>query len=76
MSEKKVKVRILAGRGIGGIGFAGEEVWMSQAEAQKWSSEGYVELADAPAAPAFVPEDEDEEDEEDHAVMKPAKRRR
>lgn len=50
MDEKKVKVRILPLKGIGGVGNAGDEVWMSESDAQYYVREGYVEIIPTEAA--------------------------
>ena len=55
MDEKKVKVRILPLKGIGGVGNAGDEVWMSEGDAQYYVREGFVEVI-GPLYPAPEPE--------------------
>lgn len=51
MDEKKVKVRILPLKGIGGVGNAGDEVWMSESDAQYYVREGFVEVIEDEPAP-------------------------
>jgi len=52
---KKVKVKIKPLRGIGGYGFAGEEVKMPEDEAKQYEKDGYVTIlggdADEPEEP-------------------------
>lgn len=75
MDNAKVKVRILPLKGIGGVGNAGDVVWMSAADAEMYVRDGYVvkveEKTPAPA-PAPVPPVE----EEHHVIIKPAKKRK
>jgi len=88
--DKKVKIRILPLRGIGGVGSAGDTSWMTKEEADYWVKEGYVEIlnktsepvpssaADAEPATEQLPLQEvpsEESGEEDHAVMKPENKR-
>jgi hypothetical protein len=40
----RVKVRLLPGRGIGGIGGPGTEAWINKAEADQYVADGYVEI--------------------------------
>ena len=40
----QVKIRIRPMRGIGGVGTAGEEAFMSRAEAEKYQAEGYIDI--------------------------------
>ena len=78
MEEKKVKVRILPLKGIGGYGNGGDEVWMSTADAEMYIRDGYVEYVDAQkAAPALTPEPSPEggRKSEDHKIMKPQSKR-
>jgi len=51
MDEKKVKVRILPLKGIGGVGNEGDEVWMNESDAQYYVREGFVEILEAEPAP-------------------------
>jgi len=51
MDEKQVKVRILPLKGIGGVGNEGDEVWMSDSDAQYYMREGFVEIIEAEPAP-------------------------
>lgn len=51
MDEKKVKVRILPLKGIGGVGNEGDEVWMNESDAQYYVREGFVELIETETAP-------------------------
>ncbi len=48
MSKKQdqVKVRLLPLHNIGGVGYAGDVVWMSEEDAEKYFDEGFVELVD------------------------------
>jgi len=55
MDERKVKVRILPLKGIGGVGNAGDEVWMSESDAQYYVREGFVEIIEAEPAPEAKP---------------------
>lgn len=77
MEDKKVKVRILPLKGIGGYGNAGAEVWMSAAEAEMYIREGYVELIsdDASTTPPSTAAPLSAMDE-DHKIMKPARKRK
>lgn len=45
MSEKRVRIRILPLRGIGGIGGPGAEAWVTAEEAKRWVEGGYAKLA-------------------------------
>lgn len=75
MADKKIKVRILPLKGIGGIGDAGDEVLMLESEAQYWVKEGYVEIITDQAA--SVPASEPKAAEpEDHKIMKPQSKRK
>jgi len=84
MDDTKIKVRILPLHNIGGVGMAGDVVWMSAADAEMYIREGDVEVVDAdPAAPnalqTLPPNDEVQERhlvEEGHVIMKPQSRRR
>ncbi len=89
--EKRVRIRVLPLKGIGGIGNAGDTAWLPKAEADYWVKEGYVEIlpdADEPVPSSVADEDaeageeqleltEDGDDEqpEDHAIMKPENKR-
>lgn len=53
MEEKKIKVRILPGHGIGGVGSAGDEVWMSKADAEVYIRDGYVEVVKDDESPSL-----------------------
>lgn len=44
MEKKNIKVRILPLHNIGGVGNAGDEVWMSEADAEIYVRDGYVEI--------------------------------
>ncbi len=55
MAEQKVKVRILPLKGIGGVGNAGDEVWMSIDDAQYYVREGFVEVIENEPAPMPEP---------------------
>lgn len=86
MEEKKVKVRILPLKGIGGVGYAGDEVWMSEAEAKQYFEDGYVEYVEEAPAPTLTtgpsplsPEGDASQgrgEENDHAIMKPRSKRK
>lgn len=75
MDEKKLQVRILPLKGIGGIGNSGDVVWLPESEAHYWVKEGYAELVvedqpvPVPAQPRL------DEGVEDHAIMKPQNKR-
>ncbi|RPJ38662.1 MAG: hypothetical protein EHM35_04010 [Planctomycetaceae bacterium] len=89
--EKKVRIRILPLKGIGGVGDAGDTAWMTKEEADRWVKEGYVEIlpdADEPVPSGAAGDSteeseeqleltEDQEDvvEEDHKIMKPKPKR-
>lgn len=74
MAEKKVKVRIKPLCNIGGIGNAGDVVWLTSAEAEEYAE--YVEAATdtSPSPPTPLPLGEGSE-VEDHSIMKPEVRR-
>jgi hypothetical protein len=78
MNDEKVKVQILPLKGIGGVGNAGDVVWMSAADAEMYVRDGFVEVVkDSAPLPAASPQMEEHHLEgEDHAIMKPAKKRR
>ena len=78
MNEEKVKVRILPLKGIGGVGNAGDVVWMSAADAEMYVRDGFVEVvAEGTPLPSASPQMEERHLEgEDHAIMKPEKKRR
>jgi hypothetical protein len=74
-----VKVRILPLKGIGGVGNAGDVVWMTAADAEMYVRDGFVEVVEdsAPSAlRASPPNSESANLEENHEIMKPAKKRR
>ena len=78
MEEKKIKVRILPLHNIGGVGKAGDVVWMSAAEAEMYIRDGYVEVVeDVPegspstALAESARSAQDEAPQEDHKIMKP-----
>lgn len=75
MNEKRVKIRILPLRGIGGIGGPGTEAWVTAEEAAKWIDEDYAEYARVtPAAAGSAIETE--KDEKPPAMFPPAKKRK
>jgi hypothetical protein len=77
MDEKNIKVRILPLKGIGGVGNAGDVVMMSAADAEMYVRDGFVEVVEESQTltPALSLEGEGVI-AEDHAIMKPAKKRR
>lgn len=77
MDDKKIKVRILPLKGIGGVGNAGDVVTMSAADAEMYVRDGYVEVVveeSQTLTPALSLEGEGAEGE-DHAIMKPQTKR-
>lgn len=80
MAEEKIKVRIKPFKGIGGVGDAGDEVWMTRAEVDYYLAEGFIEILPPgdvpPIAPPPVPAQTNEQETEDHQIMKPQNRRR
>lgn len=80
MADEKVQVRIKPLMGIGGVGNAGDEVWMSREDAEMYVRDGYVEYVDPPAAKAASPQIEDHDlagvAEESHKIMKPRSKRK
>lgn len=79
MAEKKVKVKIKPLHGIGGIGEAGDVVWMSKTDAEIYIRDGYVEYVEDDSAPVVASEQaqlfvEPKEEAEDHTIMKPQAR--
>lgn len=75
VEAKMVKVKILPLHNIGGIGRAGDVVWMVEKEAAIYVEEGYVEIVDQPHTTRTPPELTLPESSEDHAVMKPQSKR-
>lgn len=79
MADKKVKVRIKPLHGIGGVGDAGDVVWMTKEDAEQYFFEGYVEYVEDDAAPASTTADasaqREESEAEDHQIMKPQVKR-
>lgn len=79
MNEEKVKVRILPLKGIGGVGNAGDVVWMSAADAEMYARDGYVEyVAESGmqnAVTVTINVDASASAAEDHAIMKPQTKR-
>ena len=82
MADKTIKVRILPLHGIGGVGMAGDVVMMSEADAERYVRDGYVEVvspAQPPSASPLSPKsktDLGEEKAEDHVIMKPRSKRK
>lgn len=78
MDDKKVKVRILPLKGIGGVGNAGDVVTMSPADAEMYVRDGFVEVVEEAAVQTLTPTSplKDEEPQEDHKIMKPVKKRK
>ena len=80
--DERVRVKIKPLHNIGGVGKAGDVVWMSPAEAEAYVRDGYVELlavsgellavSDASTAPVSTPAPLSEED---HVIMKPEVKR-
>lgn len=78
--EDKVKVKIKPLHNIGGVGKAGDVVWMTPEEAEGYVRDGYVtplspSTETSPQIAAEVRGDLGGEVEEDHAVMKPEVKR-
>lgn len=87
--EDKVKVKIKPLHNIGGVGKAGDVVWMTPEEAEGYVRDGYVEYVkevsgstfqvsgDGASTASGVPLSAQREDitEEDHAIMKPEVKR-
>lgn len=78
--EDKVKVKIKPLHNIGGVGKAGDVVWMTPAEAEMYVRDGYVELL--AVSDELLTESSDQLSViseqpvvEDHAVMKPEVKR-
>lgn len=77
MAEKKVRVRIKPLCNIGGIGKAGDVVWMTPAEAEQYAE--YVKAVadtDEPPPPQPSPLQGEGDEVEDHKIMKPRSKRR
>ena len=80
--KDKVKVKIKPLHNIGGVGKAGDVVWMLPAEAEAYARDGYVEYVNdegrmmndegASTAPVSTPAPLSEED---HVIMKPEVKR-
>jgi len=86
LKEKKVRIRILPLKGIGGIGDAGDTAWMTKEEADYWVKEGYIEIlpdTDEPVPSSVAGEAAEEgeeqlelaEPDQDHKIMKPRPKR-
>ena len=78
--EDKVKVKIKPLHNIGGVGKAGDVVWMSVDDVNLYLKEGYIELippsdTPPPAPPSPQPSPLQGEGADDHAVMKPEVKR-
>lgn len=74
MDDTKIKVRILPLKGIGGVGNAGDVVWMSAADAEMYVRDGFVELVAGSVTQNAVV-DASADVTEDHAIMKPQAKR-
>ena len=83
MADNQVKVKILPLHNIGGVGNAGAIVVMSEADAEMYWRDGYVEYVNEVAA-AMGPSTasgkaplsaQDEVVQSDHAIMKPHSKR-
>lgn len=79
MADEKVKVRIRPLHGIGGVGEAGDVVWMTQADAEMYVKDGFVEyVTPADLTPSPYPDGHTSpkgDGGEDHAIMKPQSKR-
>jgi len=80
MEDKKVKVKIKPLHGIGGVGEAGDVVWMSVDDVNRYLKDGYIEIVPPsatppPAPPSPQPSPLQGEGAEDHAIMKPVAKR-
>jgi len=81
--DERVQVKIKPLHNIGGVGKAGDVVWMTPAEAEGYARDGYVELlAEGTSSASGIPlsaatraRGQREEVVEDHAVMKPEAKR-
>ena len=84
--EDKVKVKIKPLHNIGGVGKAGDVVWMTPAEAEAYARDGYVEYAaisgellaessDPARGETQLSVISEQPVVEDHAVMKPEVKR-
>ena len=71
--EDKVKVKIKPLHNIGGVGKAGDVVWMTPAEAEMYVRDGYVELL--AVSGEQLAESSDQPVVEDHLIMKPQSKR-
>lgn len=76
MPDKKIKFRILPLHNIGGIGKAGDVVWMTEAEARIYIEEGYLEVVTEPEAVPVSSTSVAKAEEADHAILKPRSRRK
>ena len=75
----EVKVRILPLKGIGGVGNAGDVVWMSEADAEMYARDGFVEVVPESgtrnAVSVTINVDASANTTEEHAIMKPQAKR-
>ena len=75
----EVKVRILPLKGIGGVGNAGDVVWMSAADAEMYVRDGFVELVAGSvtqnAVSVTINVDASTDATEEHVIMKPQAKR-
>lgn len=76
MDEKKIEVRIKPLHNIGGIGKAGDVVWMTEAQAEIYIEEGYVEIVEQEGQPLRSAPTEYAVPAEDHVIFKPQSKRR
>lgn len=72
MAEVKKRYRIKQGHGIGGIGYAGQEVALTREEAEMYAE--YIEAV--PPSPALPPNGESANSGEGSKVVKPQSKRR
>ena len=79
MNEEKIKVRILPLKGIGGVGNAGDAVWMSAADAEMYVRDGFVEVVPESvtqnAVSVTINVDASTDATEEHVIMKPQAKR-
>ena len=75
----EVKVRILPLKGIGGVGNAGDVVWMSEADAEMYVRDGFVEVVPESgtrnAVSVTINVDASAGVTEEHVIMKPQAKR-
>lgn len=58
--QGKVRIQILPGRGIGGVGSQGDKAWMDKAEAQQYAKDGYLKIISHKEEAAPIPSSADD----------------